>query len=116
MRDREKNSKRYIAPDCPADFFMNLYRKTEELPATVKFSKRAIKFFMDNADLIIVNGRQMKFLWEAVPEGLPELKLSVKKEGNDFVLQWLNEKGTLNYSKGKKDNKGNICIDKEEER
>jgi len=70
--------RRELAPDCPADLFISLY-KDGNAPKIATFSKRSFKFFKDNADGIVVHGRHTKFSWEGT-EQLPELRLKVEKK------------------------------------
>lgn len=108
---------RKVAPNCPADLFMDLYKDNGKPPDTVTLSKNAINFFKNEADLIVVHGRYIKFSWDE-DEKFPELRLRVVKKGSDYQLLWLNEKKSFNYSSNSPNNdkKSSIYIDKDEER
>lgn len=116
---------------CPGDALMRLYRRQpEELRRNVLFSQMSIDFFKRMADVIEKDKRNITFFWNPViEEGLPSLKIKVRKERNNYKLIYLKEKVTykerqnefknretlnINQSKLKKFKKGNIIINKKE--
>jgi len=70
---------RKVAPDCPADLFIGLYKNADKSPRKVTFSKRAINFFRKHADFVTINGKEIKFEWDA-DDVNPELKVDVMKK------------------------------------
>lgn len=119
--------------DCPGDALMKLYRNhIDELRKNVLFSKSSIDFFKKMADVVEKEKRILTFYWRALPEeDLPSLKIKVQKKGKQYELIYLKEKVNyqerqndfqgrvtlnINHSNLRKFKKGNIIIDKKEEK
>ncbi len=119
--------------DCPGDALMKLYRNhIDELRKNVLFSKSSIDFFKKMADVVEKEKRILTFYWRALPEeDLPSLKIKVQKKDKQYELIYLKEKVNyqerqndfqgrvtlnINHSNLRKFKKGNIIIDKKEEK
>ena len=119
--------------DCPGDALMKLYRNhIDELRKNVLFSKSSIDFFKKMADVVEKEKRILTFYWRALPEeDLPSLKIKVQKKDKQYELIYLKEKVNyqerqndfqgkvtlnINHSNLRNFKKGNIIIDKKEEK
>lgn len=111
---------RKIAPDCPADLFISLYKNSPaSSPRKVFFSKRAVQFFNKHADSIVVHGRKSDFFWKQ-DDINPELRVRLAKKvlSNKHRLLWLDEKDSFTYSANNvnNDKQTRVYIDRDEER
>ena len=108
-----------IAPECPADLFISLYKKAKKAPAHVIFSKKAIQFFREQADCIVIGSGEIKFTWRRKGTN-PELRVIVKKARDGYKLIKLDERDSYKYSgtSQRNDRKTSMYIytDRDEER